>query len=77
MSTTAGAGHFTILDPAIVKDEDLGVNFFLVDEDIGRSRAEACTQWLQELNPDVQGYADSTVRTTIISAKTNTESYSQ
>lgn len=36
-------------------EADLGVNFFLEDEDVGASRAERCCRLLQELNPDVQG----------------------
>jgi len=38
-----------------VTEADLGVNFFLEDEDVGASRAERCCRLLQELNPDVQG----------------------
>lgn len=39
----------------MVKEEDLGVNFFLTEDDIGQSRGEKCCQHLEELNPDVKG----------------------
>jgi amyloid beta precursor protein binding protein 1 len=50
-----GIGHFTILDNAVVTEEDLGVNFFLEEESLGQSRAEQTCKYLQELNPDVSG----------------------
>lgn len=52
-----GVGDFTILDPTLVSEKDLGVNFFLEESDLGKSRAEASVRLLQELNPDVQGHA--------------------
>jgi len=45
-----------------VTEADLGVNFFLEDEDLGHFRAESCARLLQELNPDVQGHAIKEVR---------------
>lgn len=57
-----GVGNFTILDSAVITEADLGVNFFLEEEDIGRSRAESCARLLQELNPDVQGHSIKEVR---------------
>ncbi|KAM5386726.1 hypothetical protein ACJZ2D_000019 [Fusarium nematophilum] len=50
-----GIGRFAIADPATVSHEDLGVNFFIEDSWLGKSRAEACTNFLLELNPEVQG----------------------
>lgn len=50
-----GIGSFTIVDASIVQDPDLGVNFFLDDSCLGRSRAECCTKLLLELNPEVSG----------------------
>ena len=50
-----GIGRFTIADNATVMDPDLGVNFFLDEDSLGRSRAECCVKLLQELNPDVKG----------------------
>ncbi|KAJ5813093.1 hypothetical protein N7447_010116 [Penicillium robsamsonii] len=51
-----GIGGFTIVDPAIVTESDLGVNFFLEEESLGKSRAEETCRLLKELNPDVQGH---------------------
>lgn len=56
-----GIGQFTIQESAQVTESDLGVNFFLVDEDLGKFRAEQARERLLELNPDVQGHAISEV----------------
>ncbi|KAM0418585.1 hypothetical protein ACHAPT_012484 [Fusarium lateritium] len=50
-----GIGRFTIADQAAVSHEDLGVNFFVDDSWLGKSRAEASTNFLLELNPEVEG----------------------
>lgn len=50
-----GVGGFTIVDPATVSESDLGVNFFLEESSLGKSRAEETARLLQELNPDVDG----------------------
>lgn len=50
-----GIGAFTIADTAKVTEADLGINFFLEDGSLGKSRAVEATRLLQELNPDVQG----------------------
>lgn len=50
-----GIGGFTIVDPAIVTEPDLGVNFFLEEASLGKSRAEVTCRLLRELNPDVEG----------------------
>nr|OQO17835.1 hypothetical protein B0A51_14443 [Rachicladosporium sp. CCFEE 5018] len=52
-----GVGQFSILDSATVSEEDLGVNFFLEDESLGKFRAEETVRLLGELNPDVRGHA--------------------
>lgn len=49
-----GIGRFTIVDDHIVDEADLGVNFFLDESSLGRLRSKCCTQFLQELNPEVQ-----------------------
>jgi amyloid beta precursor protein binding protein 1 len=49
-----GIGGFTIVDPATVTEADLGVNFFLEDGSLGKSRAQETCRLLRELNPDVQ-----------------------
>ncbi|KAH8365989.1 hypothetical protein KR093_007972 [Drosophila rubida] len=57
-----GIGSFTIADGSTVKEEDLGNNFFLDSSYLGQSKALACKQLLQELNPDVDGdYVDESV----------------
>ncbi|KAK2627802.1 hypothetical protein QTJ16_002448 [Diplocarpon rosae] len=50
-----GIGKFTIADGAVVSETDLGVNFFLDEASLGKSRAESCVKLLLELNPDVKG----------------------
>jgi amyloid beta precursor protein binding protein 1 len=57
-----GVGHFTILDDAIVQDVDLGINFFLDEDSLGKPRAEETCKFLQELNSDVQGHFIAKVR---------------
>ena len=52
-----GVGNFTIVDEAEVGEEDLGVNFFLEEKSLGKSRAEETCKYLQELNPEVNGNA--------------------
>ena len=52
-------GNFTIADSATVAESDLGVNFFLEAESLGKSRAEETLRLIQELNPDVSGHAIS------------------
>ncbi|SPO03189.1 related to lactose regulatory protein [Cephalotrichum gorgonifer] len=50
-----GIGRFTIIDDAVVSEQDLGVNFFLDESCMGLSRAECCAERLLELNPEVEG----------------------
>ncbi|GBF66292.1 NEDD8-activating enzyme E1 regulatory subunit [Trichophyton mentagrophytes] len=52
-----GIGGFTIVDPATVSEVDLGVNFFLSEDSLGKSRAEETCKYLRELNEDVDGQA--------------------
>jgi hypothetical protein len=50
-------GAFTVIDGARVTGADVGVNFFLTPEHVGRGRAEAACALLQELNDtDVVGH---------------------
>ena len=56
-----GIGNFTIVDGKAVDEEDLGVNFFLSEESLGRSRAEETCRFLRELNPEVNGQGVATV----------------
>ncbi|XP_041077672.1 NEDD8-activating enzyme E1 regulatory subunit-like isoform X2 [Polyodon spathula] len=46
---------FTIVDGHKVSGDDAGNNFFLTKSSIGRNRAQAATELLQELNNDVSG----------------------
>ncbi|XP_029112104.1 NEDD8-activating enzyme E1 regulatory subunit isoform X1 [Scleropages formosus] len=50
-----GIGAFTIVDGHKVTGEDVGNNFFLSISSIGKNRAQAATELLQELNSDVSG----------------------
>ncbi|KAL8664936.1 MAG: hypothetical protein Q9202_002645 [Teloschistes flavicans] len=51
-----GIGNYTIIDEEDVAEEDLGINFFLTDESLGKPRANETCKYLTELNPDVNGY---------------------
>ncbi|KAI4198024.1 MAG: hypothetical protein LQ350_005535 [Teloschistes chrysophthalmus] len=50
-----GIGNYTIVDEEDVVEEDLGINFFLTDESLGKPRANETCRYLTELNPDVNG----------------------
>ncbi|KAK4193823.1 hypothetical protein QBC35DRAFT_7253 [Podospora australis] len=50
-----GIGRFAIYDDAKVEEADLGVNFFLDSDSLGRSRSQSQTGFLLELNPEVEG----------------------
>lgn len=50
-----GIGSFTLVDGHKVTGEDVGNNFFLDRKLIGQSRAQAATEFLLELNEDVDG----------------------
>lgn len=49
----AGPAQVILHDEAPAELRDLGANFYLTQEDVGRSRAEACRAQLAELNPYV------------------------
>jgi len=61
-----GIGGFTIVDPAVVTEPDLGVNFFLEAESLGKLRAEETCRLLKELNPDVEGSFYSKVHLSLL-----------
>ena len=48
-----GIGAVTVVDGNTVAAADLGNNFFVTEDDIGRPRAEVTAELLQELNSDV------------------------
>ena len=47
-----GVGSLTIYDPTAITMKDVGSNFFLAPEDVGKPRDVACRPRLAELNPD-------------------------
>ncbi|KAI1375894.1 hypothetical protein F4677DRAFT_421167 [Hypoxylon crocopeplum] len=55
----AGIGSLTVVDDQLVTEADLGAQFFLTEENIGQSRAEAAVGRIQKLNPRVKVIADS------------------
>jgi len=52
-----GVGYFEIVSDRVVTKRDLGNNFFLPPEFVGKSYASAALETLLELNPDVSGKA--------------------
>ena len=50
-----------MVDDKIVEGFDIENTFFLVPDSIGTSRAQAVTEFLQELNEDVKGFHFSEV----------------
>eukprot|EP00239_Pterosperma_sp_CCMP1384_P001938 CAMPEP_0197849798 /NCGR_PEP_ID=MMETSP1438-20131217/13250_1 /TAXON_ID=1461541 /ORGANISM="Pterosperma sp., Strain CCMP1384" /LENGTH=1008 /DNA_ID=CAMNT_0043462637 /DNA_START=225 /DNA_END=3251 /DNA_ORIENTATION=+ len=49
----AGVKSVTLQDVGSVEKRDLGAQFYLTEEDVGKNRAEACRAKLQELNTAV------------------------
>ncbi|KAF1346625.1 hypothetical protein BDV97DRAFT_371202 [Delphinella strobiligena] len=54
-----GINSLKILDSEAVTEDDLGAQYFLREEDIGKNRAEAAAPRLQELNPRVKVTTDT------------------
>ncbi|TIA95807.1 hypothetical protein E3P94_03548 [Wallemia ichthyophaga] len=50
-----GIGHFTVMDDQLVTDADIGNNFFLEPESVGKPRATETVRLLLEMNDSVQG----------------------
>lgn len=50
-----GMGAFTIVDRKTVSEADLGSNFFLSSDALGKSRAKIAVEHLLELNSEVRG----------------------
>ncbi|KAI1313843.1 NEDD8-activating enzyme E1 regulatory subunit [Mortierella claussenii] len=50
-----GIGKFTVVDSGTVTQNDIGSNFFLDFESLGKSRAQRAYELLGELNEDVKG----------------------
>ncbi|KAI8386785.1 probable DNA damage tolerance protein RHC31 [Nakaseomyces glabratus] len=55
----SGIGHLTVLDSHIVNETDLGSQFFLTANDVGKKRVEAVSDRLQDMNPRVNLVFDS------------------
>ncbi|KJX99631.1 Ubiquitin/SUMO-activating enzyme E1 like protein [Zymoseptoria brevis] len=51
--TLAGVSSLTIIDEDPVTEEDLGAQYFLREEDVGKPRAASAIPRIQELNPRV------------------------
>ncbi|XP_025115674.1 NEDD8-activating enzyme E1 regulatory subunit-like isoform X2 [Pomacea canaliculata] len=59
-----GIGSFTVVDGKKVQAEDVGNNFFLSADSVGKSRAQVATELLGELNEDVSGnFVDESAET--------------
>lgn len=50
----SGIGHLCIMDNHIVTEEDLGSQFFLSREDVGKARIDATKERIVDLNPRVE-----------------------
>lgn len=54
----AGIKSFHIVDSKLLEPHDLGNNFFVTEESLGKPRAEVVMNMLLELNPGVSGSFD-------------------
>ena len=50
-----GIGHFEILTDRMTSPQDIGQNFFLTPDSLGKPLAEETTKYLRELNSGVTG----------------------
>lgn len=50
-----GVGNIAILDDTMVTADDLGNNFFVTNDDLGKPRGQVVCNWLIEMNPEVKG----------------------
>lgn len=50
-----GIGAFTVVDNSVVTISDIGANFFVSSDDVGKSKSQVTVNLLQELNMDVKG----------------------
>jgi len=56
----AGVKSVTLHDPTMTQISDLGSNFYLKPEHVGKvTRAEACLSTFEELNPDTRTSVDN------------------
>ncbi|KAI9199809.1 Nedd8 activating enzyme E1 subunit 1 [Polychytrium aggregatum] len=50
-----GIGSFTIVDSKLITGRDVGKNFFLTHDSIGKSKSQVMAEYLKELNDEVVG----------------------
>ncbi|CAG8511272.1 10425_t:CDS:2 [Acaulospora morrowiae] len=55
----AGVGAITIIDHNMITEEDLGAQFFVTVEDIGKNKAMTSADRIRQLNPRVKVTSDS------------------
>ncbi|KAL3465775.1 hypothetical protein BJX64DRAFT_42628 [Aspergillus heterothallicus] len=55
----AGIGSLTIVDDALVTEEDLGAQFFINQDCVGQNRAQAAAPAVRSMNPRVQLHIDT------------------
>ncbi|KAL2865691.1 E1 ubiquitin-activating protein AOS1 [Aspergillus lucknowensis] len=55
----AGIGSLTIVDDAVVTEEDLGAQFFISQDSVGQNRAQAAAPAIRSMNPRVQLHVDT------------------
>ncbi|KAG9234004.1 hypothetical protein BJ875DRAFT_28307 [Amylocarpus encephaloides] len=55
----AGIASITVVDHALVTEADLGAQFFLSHDDLGKNRAEAAAPQIRKLNPRVNVMVDT------------------
>ena len=61
-----GVGAFTIIGSGTVSSSDLGANFFVTHNDMGKSKSQVTMEYLQELNSEVKGsYIDEDFETIV------------
>lgn len=53
---SVGIGQYTVVDQGTVTLNDIGSNFFLDQDSLGKSRAQQACELLGELNEDVKGH---------------------
>ncbi|CAB4253913.1 similar to Saccharomyces cerevisiae YPR180W AOS1 Subunit of a heterodimeric nuclear SUMO activating enzyme (E1) with Uba2p [Maudiozyma barnettii] len=55
----SGIGNLCVLDNHIVREEDLGCQFFLEKKDVGKLKVDVCSPKIKDLNPRVNLTVDS------------------
>ncbi|SMN19830.1 similar to Saccharomyces cerevisiae YPR180W AOS1 Subunit of a heterodimeric nuclear SUMO activating enzyme (E1) with Uba2p [Maudiozyma saulgeensis] len=55
----SGIGNLCVLDDNVVREEDLGCQFFLEKKDVGKLKVDVCSPKIKDLNPRVNLTVDS------------------